>query len=446
MKRTVALGIFLALLLLHGCGAPTHFLAVTGDCDTTAIAGKWNAKIPLQKAVASANPRAQTFDLLLLGGDGLAANISSENLAGCYLTYSKENHWEARCEGWPPSANIKNLAKIAVISTAEDAQAVRFLANNKQRRLSAGQLLLQGSRVLHEEGASKKNGRAVTVYTSRWQLPLSKLLPAANQFCAVANDGETVYWRDWNCRLETRENQIDLLYGNQRLENLAGIMADPPTFSIAEVYRDALHFLEQNKRVMIIELDGWGWAMQQRAGKAYAPFLSSLQARRALACFPPISPVGLASMLTGQTPEGHGIHDRENRGMKAEDLFQAAQKLGKTSAYVEGKHALIQTSLAPVLSLGDEKTYQNASLALQKQPDLLFVHFHEIDDNAHAHGPYAKQTLRQIQAVDGYVRKLMDQFPGRVIITADHGLHQTTQGGAHGSFAAQDMLVPYIIR
>jgi hypothetical protein len=35
-------------------------------------------------------------------------------------------------------------------------------------------------------------------------------------------------------------------------------MAGAPLFSITEVYHDALHFLENGEKVMVIELDGIG--------------------------------------------------------------------------------------------------------------------------------------------------------------------------------------------
>ena len=89
----------------------------------------------------------------------------------------------------------------------------------------------------------------------------------------------------------------------KKIDDLAGVMADPPGLLITETYHDAMRFLERGERVMIIELDGWGWAMQQLADSDYSPFLASFDPQRALACYPPISPVGLAAMLTGVTPD-----------------------------------------------------------------------------------------------------------------------------------------------
>jgi len=108
---------------------------------------------------------------------------------------------------------------------------------------------------------------------------------------------------------------------------------------------------------------------------------------------------------------------------------------------------MIQTSLAPALSLDDAEVYANARKALEDGADLLFAHFHEIDDISHQYGPAARQTMKKIREVDGYVHSLAEGFGGRVIIAADHGQHGTEDGyGSHGEFLREDMVVPYLIK
>ncbi|MCL2299515.1 MAG: alkaline phosphatase family protein, partial [Firmicutes bacterium] len=224
------------------------------------------------------------------------------------------------------------------------------------------------------------------------------------------------------------------------LRGLAGVMADPPGFLITEVYHDALRAMEQGERVLVFNLDGFGWDMLP-----YAPYLRSLEPRRALACYPPISPVGLAAMVTGVTPDQNGIQNRERRDPAREDLFAAAEKRGKTRAHIGGGQSVINTSLMPTLALGDADAYMLAKQALADQPGLLFVHFHSIDETEHAFGPHAEETRQAAAEIDGYVRSLSEGFDGRVIVTADHGLHKTADGGNHGLFVPEDMLVPYVI-
>ena len=359
-RRMISIAIIAAMLFAFaGCGAtPLPALTITGDCEEYSV----TANMLLEEAIALARPRAEKFDVLLMGSDGLIAQISGDEMDGCALVYSSENAWELKSELHPPSARAKNLALVAVVNVSEDTEA--FL------------------RLLKKEGASAKNGRGVTVYTTRM---------------------------------------------------------------ITAVSDDALRFLEQGERVMVIELDGLGWEMLRNAD---APYLKSLQPKEALVCYPPISPVGLASMLTGATPDVHGIHDRENREMACEDLFTKAAAMGKTCAYIEGSHALLNTSVKPVLSLNDEEVCANAREAMVANPDLelVFAHFHGIDEKAHDYGPYDEQTMVKISEIDFYVRVLVEGYDGRVIITADHGLHETEDGGDHGIFSAEDMIVPYIIK
>jgi len=221
----------------------------------------------------------------------------------------------------------------------------------------------------------------------------------------------------------------------------AGCGGTSPTLTITQTFHDAVQALEQGQRVMIIELDGLGWEMLQQAD---APYIQAMQPQKAQACYPPISPVGLASMLTGELPAVHGVRDRDTRALACEDIFAKAMAMGKICTYIEGSHALLRTSLAPELTLNDAEVFAAARKNLAV--DLLFVHFHEIDETAHSHGPYAEETLQKIREIDGYVRALCGEFGGRVIVTADHGLHETPAGGGHGQRLPEDMEVPYVFK
>ena len=450
-KLCLSLCVMSALLLsLAGCGSfAPRALPLEGDASSfTFTASKHEHAIDLTATFGKfIIPRADKFDLLISGIDGLTARISGGDLAGCSLVYSRANAWELRSIHHPPSANIKNIARIVAVSRSDDPHAARFISGDEMKTLTAGQLLaLDNLRVLNEEGSSEQDGKRVTVYTTRWRVPLGDFVEG-DVFCAVGFNGKTACFRDLaGCYLEYNKNTIDLLLPDgKKIEDLAGVLADPPGFSIGAAYSDAMHFLEENQRVMVLELDGLGWNMLQAAGTEWAPYLSSLTPKRAMAAYPPISPVGLATLLTGEGPDVHGIHDREVRPPACEDIFTSARKLGKNRAYIEGRSALIGTSLQPVLSLSDAEVYANTRQALADNADLIFAHFHEIDDLAQQHGPTAPETLQKIREIDLCVRNLAQGFNGRVIVTADHGLHEIHGGGTHGEFLADDLIVPYFL-
>ena len=382
-RNIISIIVIAAMLLFGfaGCGkAPVLF--VTGDCDETGFAASFNFRHPLKNVISISHPRADEFDVYLVGNDGMIARVSGEELDGCEVVYSKENAWEIKSELHPRSVRVKDLAAIAVVPQGD----------------AAGQLLVDDTLyLLKEEGTSQKNGRSVTVYTTRLRVPV----------------------------------------GDEPVERIDEL----PELMITRVFTDAMEALSRGERVLILELDGLGWEMLQRAE---APFIKSLGPQRALAAWPPISPTGLASMLTGETADVHGVIDRGIRGMACVDIFEKARAMGKACAYIEGSHTLLKTSIAPALSLSDEEAYENARKALGN--DLIFAHFHGIDEAAHAYGPYARETLEKINELDGLARALCEGFDGRVIVTADHGLHETEAGeGAHGEFCLEDMVVGYII-
>ncbi|MCL2495492.1 MAG: alkaline phosphatase family protein [Oscillospiraceae bacterium] len=446
MKRVVSLLLAAALLLsLTACKGAVSAFSPEGDLEGYTFAAfrageAFDLALYFDKYIET---RAQAFDLLLIAADGFAARIAGDDLTGCTLVFNRAHEWEFRSELHPPSANVRNLAAMVVVSTSDDPRAVHFIQGDKVRGITAGQLrLLDTQCALREEGTSRSNGRSVTVYTTQRRVPLADILPEGGSFCAMGFSGETMFFRGpEDSILVCERGALDLHLADGRiLRDIAGVMADPPGFLITETYHDALRALEQGRRVMIIELDGMGFDMLP-----YAPHLASLSPRRALACYPPISPVGLAAMLTGETPDVHGIQGRENRALSCEDLFAAAEQLGKTCAYIEGGHTLINTSMRPDLALDDANAFTLAKDALESAPDLLFVHFHGIDEAAHAFGPHAGDTRQVVAELDGCVRSLLEGFDGRVIITADHGLHKTEGGGNHGEFLPEDMVVPYVV-
>jgi len=82
---------------------------------------------------------------------------------------------------------------------------------------------------------------------------------------------------------------------------------------------------------------------------------------------------------------------------------------------------------------------------MDKGFELMVVHFHSIDDMGHNFGDITGETMDEIKRLDMYVKELVSMWEGNVIITADHGMHSTEDGGSHGEFRYEDMIVPYIV-
>lgn len=235
-----------------------------------------------------------------------------------------------------------------------------------------------------------------------------------------------------------------------------------------QTYYDALEGLEKNESVLIILLDGLGYSQYLEAMESgNGEFLKAVPIGEKVETYmPSISPVGLANMITGVSPKEHGITERGKMDVQVVDLFEKAKDMGKSAVYLEGDMSLIATSLKPVLHVDknqdgytDDEVYDRAILEvgnLRKEEadlkenqedftDLLFVHFHGIDDVSHTYGPTSEEAKNRTKMIDGYLKELTQGFTGRLIISADHGQHTGVDGkGEHGTDCAEDLQVPYI--
>lgn len=79
-------------------------------------------------------------------------------------------------------------------------------------------------------------------------------------------------------------------------------------------------------------------------------------------------------------------------------------------------------------------------------PDILYIHFHEIDDMGHEYGPDSEEYASAIIRVDQYLSEIYNTLPEEtfIVIFADHGMHATANGGNHGTLTAADLTIPII--
>ncbi|WKY43647.1 alkaline phosphatase family protein [Eubacteriaceae bacterium ES2] len=417
--------------------------------------GENYSAIKLVDVINAASPRSAEYDLLLIGEDGLTAKISGNDLSGCFISYSSQYDWEIVSEKHPISSQVKNLRNIMVITTDFDSDqaAVGIEDLNGYRRTTAGNLFLQGfteKRVF--EGQSEINGRRVTVYTTHYQISPQDLLTFEKEIVVFGADGGTSFDKvSDESYFEITSTGLSYTASDKTvIEDVIGVLSDPPMFSISDVFSDTIYQLEKGNDVLIIELDGLGWEMFMAAqDKNCLPFMSTLPVQTALAVYPPISPVGLAAMITGESPDVNGVHDRDTLDFYGPDIFEKATQMGKSVAYIEGDTKMLNTSVEAILSVNeiiqDGNVFKNTLTAIAQEKELIFTHFHSIDDDATTFGPYAQETVDQLSQVDEMVKTLVESFNGTIIITADHGLHQAQTAGSHGRICNEDMLVPYII-
>jgi hypothetical protein len=158
-------------------------------------------------------------------------------------------------------------------------------------------------------------------------------------------------------------------------------------------------------------------------------------------------------MLSGYTPEGHGLTWNDNlpgRGTIAvPTILSVAHDAGLRTVMVVGKEKMSQlnapdsTDSYSYVTTGDQGVADEAAAQIQQGFDLMFVHLPNIDFFGHSTGWMSETYLFEISNTDSAVGRLLDALPENttVILTADHGGH----GTGHGSNIPEDMIIPWII-
>ncbi|MEG0090923.1 MAG: alkaline phosphatase family protein [Oscillospiraceae bacterium] len=415
--------------------------------------GKEYTAVSLGDIVAAAQPNAEEHTLLLIGRDGLTSEIDGKDLSGCHIAYTDDLGWQHIAENHPISSRVKLLDKIVVVAKDYEMQGANFAGNTKKTSLTPGSVYKTGfGSEIVKSGTSEINGRYVSVYTKDITARLTDVMDFEKTVAIFTKDGRTTFDRpNENSRIIVGTNSITYIKStDERVENIGGILADPPLLSITETYNDALSKLDKGQRVLIIEIDGWGKTIADYAKeKGVSKFLNGCEQQTLLSVYPFVSTAGLAAMVTGKTGEENGIYSRQHKELKCEDIFETVAKSGKKASYIENSIGLIKTSLPPTLSPDidkpDDGVLKNTLTAIESDSDFIYTHFHSVDDFATTYGPYADKTMAQLDEVDRMVQQLAEKFEGTVIITADHGLHEKGEGGFHGIVSKEDSLVPYIM-
>ncbi|MCG8481942.1 MAG: alkaline phosphatase family protein [Clostridia bacterium] len=311
------------------------------------------------------------------------------------------------------------------------------------------------------EGTSKVtvDGKTneVTVYTPEKIISVEHLMPESEieSYVIFSRDGRQTRTSTPGY-LKINDNTMDYLPMNLNqdvIKDIAGIYYGTKISTITDTFYDAEYYLSKNKKVMLILLDGFSYAQWMYCSEnGYSPFLSGTgESKKVLSAYKPVTNTGMATMITGQTPNVHGVHDRSVRSLNCESIFNIAIKQNKKACLVEGDVKILNTEIEPILNIDrnkngriDDEILESAQEQMSNH-DLCFVHFHGIDDSGHTYGPFAQETLTYISEIDHYVKTLVSEWDGVVIITADHGMHTTEAGGNHGSCRFEDMIVPYIV-
>ena len=228
-----------------------------------------------------------------------------------------------------------------------------------------------------------------------------------------------------------------------RGEAVGGFLCAPRR-AVTDVYTRGLQALERG-RVLVLYIDGLGYALYHRAARAHMPYAARLfECAPARTAYPPRTQPCMASMLTGVWPDAHGIHSRRDHRPLVPSLLAVPG-----AVLVEADSAPLALEREPVLTLpepgedADGAVLRAALPLVRGDAPLVIVHFHGLDDMEHEVGDDEARLAPKLRALDEAVRQLTEGFHGMAIFCADHGAHGEDGAGSHCSFDYRDMFVPY---
>jgi arylsulfatase A-like enzyme len=165
-----------------------------------------------------------------------------------------------------------------------------------------------------------------------------------------------------------------------------------------------------------------------------------------------------ASMLTGMVPEKHGLLWAAPYigwpGLNGPTVFNVAHEAGLSTAMVFGKEKMNYMNVdgaADRILGGDAHDAEVKAWALQiiqsGLPNLLFIHFPDVDRVGHSLGWMSGNQLQAVQFVDGAIGEIVAALEAGgylnstlIIVTADHGGH----GTGHGDDSPEDRTIPWL--
>jgi hypothetical protein len=171
-----------------------------------------------------------------------------------------------------------------------------------------------------------------------------------------------------------------------------------------------------------------------------------------------ITLISHASMVSGMVPEKHGLTWGMPYigwpGLEGPTMFSVAHDAGFSTAMIFGKDKLNYLALPNsvdrlfgVTAHDPEIKEQALEYIADDLPNLLFIHFPDVDRVGHAYGWMSENQLFAIGYVDGLITEIVDAIEAAglinntlFIITADHGGHDKT----HGDDTPVDRTIPWL--
>ncbi|KAI9304857.1 alkaline-phosphatase-like protein [Cunninghamella echinulata] len=232
-----------------------------------------------------------------------------------------------------------------------------------------------------------------------------------------------------------------------------------------KVYNNGTHNF--NPTVIFISLDG---VVNHDLDLSLTPHLTEIADTGARAhwmtpSFPPITFPNHWSLVTGLHPEAHGIvgnyfydpvlndsfyykspeQSWDEKWWGGEPIWITSARQGKKSGVImwpgcstefKGQRPTYSVPFSNDMTF-DEKTdiaLEWLDLPIEDRPQFIGLYVPQIDQAGHKYGPYANETLTQLQIADKSIGRLLQELEKRnlseivhIIVVSDHGMSATDQ-------------------
>ena len=243
---------------------------------------------------------------------------------------------------------------------------------------------------------------------------------------------------------------------------VAAILAVPaPKQAEAPPIDPVVKDLRGSRKVAILGIDAFGAAIWNKM-HAKTPYLNSLVLKNNRAqlrsVLPSVTCVNFGCMITGGSQETTGIKTFDTQ-LACEDLCSVLRAHGmKTGGFGikdwTGDRLLGRYADFSVQDKTDDLEVMAGLMKVvaEKKPEFVIVQYGETDKVFDAHGPSSREAEEACARADAWLAKIVPWLRAggyAVIITADHGQHESTTKdgktrGSHGSASDLDCLVPLV--
>lgn len=261
---------------------------------------------------------------------------------------------------------------------------------------------------------------------------------------------------------------VDLRAVAPTVARILGVPA--PKGAEVEPIAEVVATLPRADRLALVLVDGFGSALWAHVRTAVPTLnrLAELHRVEISSVLPSLTYICISTMVTGASPGGHGVAELEDMVRvsaegRVDTVFDRVREAGRETLLAVHRRDVEGVPLARfadrvVLVEEREDTgifARTPELLRLHRPAFAFLHLIDVDEAAHAHGPYSAEVARTASDLDGKLKALLAglaEMEYAVLVLADHGHHETPGGrpdseghlGVHDGSVPEDLRVPVL--